>query len=80
MGNQLTLSADKISAEDFATYLASYEDCIESISASRACKSRPSGMDYREHKAKTATSKAGRQDPGRIGQVPLCRCHSRLFR
>ncbi|OIW26104.1 hypothetical protein CONLIGDRAFT_656656 [Coniochaeta ligniaria NRRL 30616] len=38
MGNQLLPSADKISAEDFAAYLAKYEDCIVAISASRASK------------------------------------------
>ncbi len=56
MGKQLISSADKISAEEFATYLAKYEDCIEAISASKACKLMLFGVGYREQKAEAEVS------------------------
>lgn len=58
MGNQLTPSADKISGDEFATYVAQYDGCIEAISASRACKlmlSKRTTLDkrLRHHVSKT---------------------------
>ena len=38
MGKHTIPYADTISAEDFNEYLAKYEDCIKTISASKACE------------------------------------------
>ena len=55
MGNASVLSAENISAEDFNAYLAKYEDCIEAISASKACKSTLLRTGSWKRKAKTFT-------------------------
>lgn len=54
MGRQSISPADEISAEEFSAYLAKYEECIEAISVSKACKSTCTGTDCRGQNAKGA--------------------------
>jgi len=55
MGNPSIPSAETISAEDFNAYLTNYEDCIKTISASKACKSTLLRSDSQERITQSST-------------------------